>query len=70
MVADKYCLICLKSGMNLEKLSDHLLNFHDLSFYNDEDDDDAENWIHQSENWIKRGCPSAITSESMGKVEL
>ena len=68
MVADKYCLICLKSGMNLEKLSDHLLNFHNVSFYGDEDDDPAEEWIDQADSWKRSGSPSPITSESENEV--
>ena len=45
LVVDKLCIICLKSSMNLAKLSQHLLNGHDLFFMGEEDDSTFDDWI-------------------------
>ena len=54
--------------MKLEKLSQHLFDFHDITFYGDEDDSSAEEWIDEPESWRRKGTPTPITSESENEV--
>ena len=64
MVADKYCLICLKSDMDLGKLSIHLSSFHSIAFDGEDYDDSAEDWIFADTVWKEQGSTMPITSES------
>ena len=32
-IADKFCLICQKGGMDLSKLSTHLEKYHNIMFF-------------------------------------
>ena len=59
-VPDKSCMICLKTGMNLERLQQHLFQFHSIVFQ--EDDFDIDKWYEAEEHW--NGSPAPPSSES------
>ena len=50
-VADKHCIICLKSNMTLKRLSIHLSNHHDINLRGDEDDCTIGNWLEAETTW-------------------
>ena len=49
-VKDKVCVICQKSGMNLDKLDDHVTRYHDMCI-----DDPIEQWMYSAELWDDQG---------------
>ena len=49
-IPDKHCIICLKSDMDLKKLTQHTLS-HDLIFTGEEGDAELEDWIEAKEYW-------------------
>ena len=54
--------------MILEKLSQHLLDAHDIAFFGRDYDDNDEGWIFQSVEWKRMGSPTCVTSESENEV--
>ena len=63
-VPDKNCLICLKTGMTLEKLTFHLFAYHDICYL--EDEFDLDKWYEAEECW--NGEPTPATSDSENEV--
>ena len=49
-IADKHCIICLKSKLTLQRLSDHYSDSHDL-YWNDDGTDSLAEWLESEENW-------------------
>ena len=50
MIPDKHCIICLKSDMDLKKLTQHTMT-HDLIFAGGEDDAELDDWIEAKDYW-------------------
>ena len=42
LIPDKFCMICLKDKIDLEKLTIHMSMRHSISFCGDEDDDPVQ----------------------------
>ena len=68
-IADKYCIICLKSKMNLDRLVKHLDSYHYLFFkYNCT----LEEWLEAEEEWqysIKNDPALANTADNPSSDE-
>ena len=54
--------------MNLAKLSQHLLDGHDLFFMGEEDDSTFDDWICAESMWKTMGSPTYDTTESENEV--
>jgi len=61
-VPDKNCLIFLKNGMTLEKMTCHLFSYHDNVYLVDEFD--LDEWYEAEERWNGEPTPANTDSEN------
>ena len=65
-IADKHCIICLKSKLTVLCLSDHYLDTHDIYWCADDTDSLAE-WLEFEEHW--NGKPPHESSNEVDDKE-
>ena len=67
-IPDKQCIICLKSNMTLEKLSNHYTS-HDLIFLGGEKDSEIDDWLEAREWTYTTPRDSESESEMPDQVD-
>ena len=69
LIADKHCIIYLKSKLNLECLTQHLIDYHKLFYYGQEDDSPIDKWIFAEEQWKNMGLEPSETETENEEIE-